>query len=83
MLAVASAAHYRPENYGGGFNHGFDGYSGASSGYSRGPQIPILSYENVNNGDGNYRYRYNSSFIFLYFILKMEYHSLKELAARF
>ncbi|XP_073944782.1 pupal cuticle protein 20-like [Choristoneura fumiferana] len=60
VLALASAAHYRPENYGGGYNQGYDGYSGASSGYNRGPQIPILSYENVNNGDGNYRYSYET-----------------------
>lgn len=37
----------------GGFN--FNG--GYDSDRNYGPQIPILRYENVNNGDGNYRYR--------------------------
>ncbi|KAG7302466.1 Pupal cuticle protein 20 [Plutella xylostella] len=48
------------------------GYSGHGAGlpaphsgpYSRGPyggpHIPIISYENVNNGDGNYRYSYET-----------------------
>ncbi|XP_048482808.1 pupal cuticle protein 20-like [Plutella xylostella] len=48
------------------------GYSGHGAGlpaprsgpHSRGPydgpHIPIISYENVNNGDGNYRYSYET-----------------------
>ncbi|XP_061712769.1 pupal cuticle protein 20-like, partial [Cydia pomonella] len=57
VLAVASAEHFRSQQFA-GFNGGFNG--GYSGGFSRGAHIPILSYENVNNGDGNYRYSYET-----------------------
>ncbi|KAL4717992.1 hypothetical protein ACJJTC_013032 [Scirpophaga incertulas] len=56
VLAVVAAEH----------NRGFGGYSGYSGnagnlGYNNyGAQIPILRYENVNNGDGTYRYSYET-----------------------
>ncbi|KAL4717972.1 hypothetical protein ACJJTC_013011 [Scirpophaga incertulas] len=56
LLVLCTAEH----------NRGFGGYSGfprnvGNSGYNNyGPQIPILRYENVNNGDGTYRYSYET-----------------------
>ncbi|XP_049868722.1 pupal cuticle protein 20-like [Pectinophora gossypiella] len=47
----------------GGFGGGsgsFGGGSGSFGGGSGGANIPILKYENVNNGDGNYRYSYET-----------------------
>ncbi|XP_063619082.1 pupal cuticle protein 20-like [Cydia splendana] len=57
VLAVASAEHFRSQQFG-GFNGGSNG--GYSGGFGGGAHIPILSYENVNNGDGNYRYSYET-----------------------
>lgn len=52
LLALASAEHYH-----GGYNQ-FGGSSFGGSSYGgHGAHIPILRYENVNNGDGTYRYR--------------------------
>lgn len=61
MLSVVSAGqlgHLQPST---GYNaFGANAYSaGSASAYSGnyGAQIPILRYENVNNGDGTYRYK--------------------------
>lgn len=48
MVAIAAAEHHF-----GGYNNNFG--SGFGGGY--GAHIPILRYENVNNGDGTYRYK--------------------------
>ncbi|XP_049869401.1 pupal cuticle protein 20-like [Pectinophora gossypiella] len=69
ILAVVSASGgYNYNNFGGagfnggsggGFGGGFDG--GFGGGYSgSGAHIPILSYQNVNDGNGNYRYSYET-----------------------
>lgn len=50
----------------GGFNTG--PYNAGYSNNYGGAHIPILSYENVNNGDGNYRYRYLLQYDFTYVI---------------
>lgn len=54
LLAVVSASG----NFNGGYNGGYNSGAYNSGGHSGGAHIPILRYENVNNGDGNYRYRY-------------------------
>lgn len=46
-------------NFNAGYNGGYNSGAYNSGGYSSGAHIPILRYENVNNGDGNYRYRYH------------------------
>ncbi|KAL0841402.1 hypothetical protein ABMA28_015095 [Loxostege sticticalis] len=51
MVAIAAAEHHF-----GGYNNNFG--SGFGGGY--GAHIPILRYENVNNGDGTYRYNYET-----------------------
>lgn len=72
LVAVASSGRLEPQYLpprsggGGGYSGGSSGsgaFSGASS-YSGGggANIPILKYENVNNGDGNYRYRWKETF---------------------
>ncbi|XP_059047106.1 pupal cuticle protein 20-like [Achroia grisella] len=58
MITLASAGHLA------GYN-AYNGYNGFSSGnggfgYSGGANIPILRYDNVNNGDGTYRYSYET-----------------------
>jgi hypothetical protein len=46
---------------GGGSNFGGSGGSGSGSfGPSGGPQIPIVSFDAQNGGDGNYRYSYET-----------------------
>ncbi|RVE42117.1 hypothetical protein evm_013229 [Chilo suppressalis] len=52
ILAVVAAEHNH------GYNHGYSGNSGYNN-YG-GAHIPILRYENVNNGDGTYRYSYDT-----------------------
>lgn len=53
MVAIASA-----ENRFGGYNNfGGNNYGGSGFGGGYGAHIPILRYENVNNGDGTYRYK--------------------------
>nr|AER27816.1 cuticular protein RR-1 motif 8 [Antheraea yamamai] len=60
ILAVASAGHLGTQF----FHSQTAGYSnaaaGAYSGTYSGAHIPILRYENVNNGDGTYRYNYET-----------------------
>ncbi|XP_053607522.1 pupal cuticle protein 20-like [Plodia interpunctella] len=64
LLAVVSAGQYYSQyngfgaGAGAGFGAGFG--AGAGFGYSGGAHIPILRYENVNNGDGTYRYNYET-----------------------
>ncbi|CAB3224335.1 unnamed protein product [Arctia plantaginis] len=65
LLSVVSAEqlghHQGPYGYN---TFGANAFSSASaSAYSsayRGAQVPILRYENFNNGDGNYRYSYET-----------------------
>ncbi|CAG9786059.1 unnamed protein product [Diatraea saccharalis] len=52
VLAVATAEFNHGYNYGYSGNPGYNSYGGA--------HIPILRYENVNNGDGTYRYSYET-----------------------
>ncbi|KAI5651789.1 insect cuticle protein domain-containing protein [Phthorimaea operculella] len=65
LLAAVSARHnpyFDQLQAASGFgrtNGNFGGYSGGSS-YNGGARIPILSYENVNDGNGNYRYSYET-----------------------
>ncbi|CAD0199448.1 unnamed protein product [Chrysodeixis includens] len=57
LLSVVSAGHlgnYQPAS---GYNS-FGAAPGYTGGY--GAHIPILRYENVNNGDGTYRYNYET-----------------------
>lgn len=44
----------------GGGAGGFGGSGGAGGGFGGGPQIPIIRYENTNNGDGSYHYAYET-----------------------
>ncbi|KDR12718.1 hypothetical protein L798_12508 [Zootermopsis nevadensis] len=41
----------------GGFGGGAGGFGGGAGGGPSGPVVPILRYENENNGDGSYSYR--------------------------
>ncbi|KAI5651788.1 insect cuticle protein domain-containing protein [Phthorimaea operculella] len=56
----------RPGGGGGGsggagsFGGGAGSFGGGSGGSGGGANIPILKYENVNNGDGNYRFSYET-----------------------
>ncbi|XP_013199627.1 pupal cuticle protein 20-like [Amyelois transitella] len=59
LLAIVSAGQYHSQ-YNGGFGSGAGAGFGAGFGYSGGANIPILRYENVNNGDGTYRYNYET-----------------------
>ncbi|KAM3961021.1 pupal cuticle protein 20-like [Aphomia sociella] len=61
VVAVASAGHFQ-SGYVAPFNgyNGFGAGSGTGFGYSGGAHIPILRYDNVNNGDGTYRYSYET-----------------------
>ncbi|XP_026324986.1 pupal cuticle protein 20-like [Hyposmocoma kahamanoa] len=56
LLAMVSASG----NFNAGYNGGYNSGAYNSGGYSGGAHIPILRYENVNNGDGNYRYSYET-----------------------
>lgn len=66
-------------NFNGGYNGGYNSGAYNSGGYSGGAQIPILRYENVNNGDGNYRYRYYTYSAFKVYIAK-EYKGINRLS---
>lgn len=60
----ASGGHGGGGSHGGGAHGGGapGGYNnqGGFGGQNNGPQIPILRYENENNGDGTYRYAYET-----------------------
>ncbi|XP_075973239.1 pupal cuticle protein 20-like [Anticarsia gemmatalis] len=67
VLALMSAVsaghlgHFQPST--GYSSFGANAYSAASAysgSYNGGAHIPILRYENVNNGDGTYRYNYET-----------------------
>lgn len=62
LLSVVSAGHLGNYQSSAGYNaFGAGAYNpGSASAYNGGygAHIPILRYENVNNGDGTYRYRY-------------------------
>ncbi|KAJ8729985.1 hypothetical protein PYW07_017023 [Mythimna separata] len=69
LLSAVSAGHLGHFQPATGYNaFGVNAYSGgaafgAAPGYTGaygGAQIPILRYENVNNGDGTYRYNYET-----------------------
>ncbi|NP_001166740.1 cuticular protein RR-1 motif 8 precursor [Bombyx mori] len=60
LFSMASAGHLgHLQHTSGGYNAGAYN-AGAYSGAYGGAQIPILSYENINNGDGTYRYSYET-----------------------
>lgn len=65
LLSAASAGHlghFQPSpgyNAFGNSYHHSSAVAASASAYtsSHGAHIPIVNFENVNNGDGNYRYR--------------------------
>ncbi|XP_026725679.1 pupal cuticle protein 20-like [Trichoplusia ni] len=57
LLSVVSAGHLGNYQAAPGYNS-FGAAPGYTGGY--GAHIPILRYENVNNGDGTYRYNYET-----------------------
>ncbi|XP_026747598.1 pupal cuticle protein 20-like [Trichoplusia ni] len=60
LLSVVSAGHLHNYQHSGSSSFA-NAYSSASAhATSYGAHIPILRYENVNNGDGTYRYNYET-----------------------
>ncbi|KAG5876280.1 hypothetical protein JTB14_008758 [Gonioctena quinquepunctata] len=62
LIGITSAArlpnsYLPPGNGGGGAGGGAGGNGGGDGG---GVEIPIISYENVNNGDGSYKWSYET-----------------------